>query len=72
MFGENFEKFQDGEPAGHVNGTVQDVPTELQPVSSKDASAPTTSVTKSNVDKSKKSKINAKATGLTYQFQIVC
>jgi leucyl-tRNA synthetase len=48
-----------------------DIPTDTQPVSAKDAVAPTTSTSTGNVDKSKKSKVNAKSTGLTYQFQIV-
>jgi len=67
-FGEDFAGFQDEEPT--ANGDVKDAPVATNPASSADKGAATTSVTTSNVDKSKKSKVNAKSTGLSYQFQI--
>lgn len=69
MFGADFEKYRDPD-AVEVN-SVQEVPVSTQPASNADATAPTTSATTSNIDKSKKSKVNAKSTGLTYQFQIM-
>ena len=71
MFGQDFENFHDDAAATDANGDMRDFPTDMQSVSSREASAPTTSVTTSNAEKSKKSKVNAKSTGLQYQFQIV-
>lgn len=71
MFGPNFENFKD-EEVDIDEALAQNGPSvDTQPVSSQDATAPSTSTSTGNVDKSKKSKVNAKSTGLTYQFQIV-
>lgn len=69
MFGADFENYRDPDEI-EING-AQDVPVSTQPASNADATAPTTSTTTGNQDKSKKSKVNAKSTGLKYQFQIM-
>lgn len=71
MFGRDFENYSDDKPVANGDAKEVTAPTATQPATSKDAQGATTSLTTSNVDKSKKSKVNAKSTGLTYQFQIV-
>ncbi|KAG8986294.1 cytosolic leucyl tRNA synthetase [Tulasnella sp. 427] len=61
LFGENFERYtEDGEPAANAPAAASTDPTA--PVQ---ANPPTA------VDRAKKGKVAAKATGLTYQFQIM-
>ena len=64
-FGKDFENYNEEE------ATSASIPVGPPPASTSDATAPSTSATTSNVDKAKKGKLNAKSTGLTYQFQIM-
>lgn len=65
LFGEDFERFVEDDAADAP------APVPSQPSTGEDKGPATSSATKGNVDKSRKSKVAAKSTGLTYQFQIM-